>query len=47
MRKTLQAEQGSSELHDRTTELDAEKKKLERQLNELRNLYEAIEKRGI
>jgi dynein light intermediate chain len=46
MRKSLQAEQGNSEMLDKIEELETEKRKNERKLYELRNLYEAIEKRG-
>lgn len=45
MRKTLQAEQGHSDLVEKIDELEAEKRKHERQLTELRNLCEALEKR--
>eukprot|EP00455_Lapot_gusevi_P037353 TRINITY_DN4175_c0_g1_i3.p1 TRINITY_DN4175_c0_g1~~TRINITY_DN4175_c0_g1_i3.p1 ORF type:complete len:251 (+),score=43.98 TRINITY_DN4175_c0_g1_i3:103-855(+) len=45
MRKTLQAEQGTTEMQDKIEELENEKKKMEKQYQELRNLYEAIEKR--
>ena len=45
MRKTLQAEQGHTDLVEKIEELDAEKRRHERQLTELRNLCEALEKR--
>lgn len=45
MRKTLQAEQGNSELQAKIEELESEKKKLLAQVQDHRGLYEAIEKR--
>ncbi|XP_029426762.1 axonemal dynein light intermediate polypeptide 1 [Rhinatrema bivittatum] len=45
MRKALQAEHGKSDMEKRITELETEKKELERQVNEQKAKCEAIEKR--
>jgi len=45
MRKTLQAEQGNSELQQQIEQLDIEKKKLQAQLQDQKGLYDTIEKR--
>nr|XP_033810855.1 axonemal dynein light intermediate polypeptide 1 [Geotrypetes seraphini] len=45
MRKALQAEHGKSDMEKRISELEGEKKELERQVNEQKAKCEAIEKR--
>uniref|UniRef100_UPI00398E5DE6 axonemal dynein light intermediate polypeptide 1 n=1 Tax=Pristiophorus japonicus TaxID=55135 RepID=UPI00398E5DE6 len=45
MRKALQAEEGKTDMEKRIIDLEAEKKELERQLNEQKAKCEAIEKR--
>jgi len=45
MRKSLQAEQGLAELQAQLADLEAEKKKLQSQVQDAKGLYEALEKR--